>query len=97
VGWSSSANQGNEQFREKLKHNDKLTLSEQRELYFKLVLQTKEELLRKGQTDLKLSSFDQITQDLLKTQPESTYAPTSTRDILLPLHPELATAWHKLE
>jgi hypothetical protein len=97
VGWSSSANQGNEQFREKLKHNDKLTLSEQRELYFKLVLQTKEEILRKGKTDIQLSSFDQITEDLLKTQPESTYAPTSTRDILLPLHPELATAWHKLE
>jgi hypothetical protein len=97
VSWSSSANQGNEQFREKLKHNDKLTLSEQRELYFKLVLQTKEEILRKGTTDLKLSSFDQITEDLLKARPESTYAPTSTRDILLPLHPELANAWHKLE
>ncbi|MBE9052760.1 DUF3854 domain-containing protein [Nostocales cyanobacterium LEGE 11386] len=100
VGWTSAANQGNNDLREKLQHEDKLTLGEQRELYFKLLVQTKDEQLLRGKTDIILPPISAITKDLegtLEKSIGSTPPHSSTRDILLPLHPELANAWHKLE
>ncbi|WP_414545004.1 DUF3854 domain-containing protein [Nostoc sp. CCY0012] len=89
VGWSSSANQGNEQFREKLQQQHKLTVGEQRELYFKILVQTKDEQMQLGRTDIILPNLSVITNDLLSLRRESinsTYTPIQKRSLDVKQH-----------
>ncbi len=64
--WTSGANQGNEGFRERFQKdpNAKLTLGEQSQLYFKFLIQTKEEIIINGKTDIILPPLSEITEDL---------------------------------
>ncbi|MCC5620097.1 hypothetical protein [Nostoc sp. CHAB 5715] len=64
--WTSGANQGNEGFRERFQKdpNAQLTLGEQSQLYFKFLIQTKEEIIINGKTDIVLPPLSQITEDL---------------------------------
>ncbi|MGF2037176.1 MAG: DUF3854 domain-containing protein [Nostoc sp. CmiVER01] len=66
VKWTSGANQGNEGFRERFQKdpNAKLTLGEQSQLYFKFLIQTKEEIILYGKTDIILPPLSEITEDL---------------------------------
>ncbi|QLE45674.1 DUF3854 domain-containing protein (plasmid) [Nostoc sp. C052] len=66
VRWTSGANQGNEGFRERFQKdpNAKLTLGEQSQLYFKFLIQTKEEIIIHGKTDIILPPLSEITEDL---------------------------------
>ncbi|BDI20540.1 hypothetical protein ANSO36C_63420 (plasmid) [Nostoc cf. commune SO-36] len=61
--WTSGANQGNEGFRERFQKdpNAKLTLGEQSQLYFKFLIQTKEEIILYGKTDIILPPLSKIT------------------------------------
>lgn len=64
--WTSGANQGNEGFRERFQKdpNAQLTLGEQSQLYFKFLIQTKEEIIINGKTDIILPPLSEITEDL---------------------------------
>ncbi|MBD2518415.1 DUF3854 domain-containing protein [Nostoc sp. FACHB-973] len=64
--WTSGANQSNEGFRERFQKdpNAKLTLGEQSQLYFKFLIQTKEEIIINGKTDIILPPLSEITEDL---------------------------------
>ncbi|GAX38815.1 DUF3854 domain-containing protein [Nodularia sp. NIES-3585] len=84
VGWTSASNQGNSDFREKLQQDGKLTIGEQRELYFKIFLQSKDEQLLRGKTEIILPPFESILSDLKKTRRESidsTYTPVKKLSI----------------
>lgn len=75
VRWTSGANQGNEGFRERFQKdpNAKLTLGEQSQLYFKFLIQTKEEIIISGKTDIILPPLSQITEDLKLLREQSIY------------------------
>ncbi|MDB9344570.1 DUF3854 domain-containing protein [Nodularia spumigena CS-586/05] len=72
VGWTSASNQGNNDLREKLQQDGgKLTIGEQRELYFKIFLQSKDEQLLRGKTEIILPPLQSILTDLKKYRRES--------------------------
>lgn len=73
--WTSGANLGNEGFRERFQKdpNAQLTLGEQSQLYFKFLIQTKEEIIIHGKTDIILPPLSQITEDLKLLREQSIY------------------------
>lgn len=83
VGWTSASNQGNNDLREKLQqYGGKLTIGEQRELYFKFLLQSKDEQLLRGKTEIILPPLQSILTDLKKSRREfidSTYTPNVSK------------------
>ncbi|MEA5583734.1 DUF3854 domain-containing protein [Nodularia harveyana UHCC-0300] len=82
VGWTSASNQGNNDLREKLQQDGKLTIGEQRELYFKFLLQSKDEQLLRGKTEIILPPLQSILTDLKKSRREfihSTYTPNVSK------------------
>lgn len=84
VGWTSASNQGNNDLREKLQQDGRLTIGEQRELYFKFLLQSKDEQLLRGKTEIILPPLQSILTDLKKSRREfidSTYTPVKKLSI----------------
>lgn len=82
VAWTSASNQGNNDLRKKLQQDGKLTIGEQRELYFKIFLQSRDEQLLKGKTEIILPPLESILNDLKKTRREfihSTYTPNVSK------------------
>jgi hypothetical protein len=101
--WTDNAKQGNSEFREKIQSSGKLTIGEQRELYYKIQVQAQTEIRQQQITSIVLPPLSEITHDLrleLNQLPHSQNqadSSSSIRNTPLPLHPEIAKPWQDLE
>ncbi|MBD2450508.1 DUF3854 domain-containing protein [Nostoc sp. FACHB-152] len=76
--WKSVANQYNYPLRDKLEKTGKLSIGEQRELYYKILLQSQVEQHNQGKTDISLPPLEDILQDLMAQRRQfidNTYTP----------------------